>query len=406
MFQSFELPSDPASLAILAVAASSFVWMFRNALSSLVDKLVNVCSFTMDVHMSDSLFHPLLEWLSTKKLVAAKDMAISMDYKNNQKKANLVLGRGNAFIIERGLPLMRIARYHDESVKANYERSDAIHIRLFCFRRKHLFKLLAEITKHAAWNNRAIYDLTEGGWYMSGEPVSVDLPPSEAAQALADLAIDRYRRSPETRRGYLLHGVPGSGKTKLVLFVSQTLNLPIYTVAVNNKEDDESRLMRSLRDTPKHSILLIDDIDMSELGQKRGGNTPLLQALLNVIDGVVKFDSRILFIATNNPDSLDDALVRKGRIDDAVEIKLLTPEEQVVAFERHYGKRPLAVITNHRSTADLYSIFNDHEDDPAGAEKALAWIVPPLTDKPPRTRVMVPKDPLPAWNSHYETHTV
>lgn len=128
------------------------------------------------------------------------------------------------------------------------------------------------------------------------------------------------------RRGYLLHGPPGCGKTSLITALAGELRLPIVLVPLNDRNMDDRGLMQILSEAPKDSLVLIEDIDCalprdtgetSEMAmmQMRGRLPVTLSGLLNAIDGVSAQEGRLLFMTTNYPDRLDDALIRPGRVD-------------------------------------------------------------------------------------------
>lgn len=67
------------------------------------------------------------------------------------------------------------------------------------------------------------------------------------------------------RRGYLLHGLPGGGKSSLVAAVASELKLPIYVLQISNElltDDSLHRLFQTMTLTP--SILLLEDIDAAD----------------------------------------------------------------------------------------------------------------------------------------------
>lgn len=63
------------------------------------------------------------------------------------------------------------------------------------------------------------------------------------------------------RRGYLLHGPTGSGKSSLVTSICTELNLKIYWVQLTNNRLNDERLMAVLNSVPQDHIILIEDID-------------------------------------------------------------------------------------------------------------------------------------------------
>ncbi|KAJ7502638.1 hypothetical protein B0H11DRAFT_645371 [Mycena galericulata] len=156
------------------------------------------------------------------------------------------------------------------------------------------------------------------------------------------------------RRGYLLHGVPGSGKSSLIHAIAGELMLDVYVVSLSSAWISDSVLMGLMGRVPKGAILLLEDLDAAftrsvsrsddngptegpELPPKRRSrekelrdrdrdmmsdlNTLSLSGLLNALDGVAAAEGRILFATTNHLEKLDPALSRPGRMDVWVEFK-------------------------------------------------------------------------------------
>lgn len=126
------------------------------------------------------------------------------------------------------------------------------------------------------------------------------------------------------RRGYLLEGPPGTGKSSFVFAVAGKLNKAIYIINASTIRDDNT-LQRAMN-IASNGIVVMEDIDainISKVRQKDAepvktdmeGYGITLSGLLNAIDGVGASDGRILFLTSNQPDKLDSALLRPGRID-------------------------------------------------------------------------------------------
>jgi len=119
------------------------------------------------------------------------------------------------------------------------------------------------------------------------------------------------------RRGYLLYGPPGNGKSSLIHAVASEINFPIYMISMKNKEEHD--LVEFFRSVPENSIILMEDIDLD--GTQLDGQTKLnLSTLLNILDGVSAREGRIVFMTTNHVVRLDPALIRPGRADRKFEI--------------------------------------------------------------------------------------
>ncbi|KAL4927064.1 BCS1 and AAA domain-containing protein [Aspergillus undulatus] len=171
------------------------------------------------------------------------------------------------------------------------------------------------------------------------------------------------------RRGYLLHGPPGTGKTSLCFAASGLLSLELYLLNLSSKSLDEDELMALFSELPRRCIVLLEDVDCAGMSQKRTADSPSpstettdestedinnnnvagptpgplekqgvsLSGLLNVIDGVAACEGRILVMTTNHPEKLDPALVRPGRIDMSVAFGYSTAADIKELFSAIYS---------------------------------------------------------------------
>ena len=65
------------------------------------------------------------------------------------------------------------------------------------------------------------------------------------------------------RRGYLLYGAPGSGKTSLIHGLAGELGLDIYILSLTNQNMDDATLKSAVIALPFECIVLIEDIDVA-----------------------------------------------------------------------------------------------------------------------------------------------
>jgi hypothetical protein len=125
------------------------------------------------------------------------------------------------------------------------------------------------------------------------------------------------------KRGLLLYGAPGVGKTHTIRYLIG--RLPDVTVVVVT--GNMIRFIReacSIARSLQPSLVVVEDVDL--IGEERGvhaGNNPLLFQLLNEMDGLGDDVDVTFVLTTNRVDVLEPALAsRPGRIDHAVEIPL------------------------------------------------------------------------------------
>lgn len=121
------------------------------------------------------------------------------------------------------------------------------------------------------------------------------------------------------RRGMLLSGEPGTGKTTVVRGLQQELRIPLYVLNLS-RLDDDSLIMALTEISSKKALVLFEDIDVcTNVLHKRGKSTDstklTLAGFLNAIDGVQSPSGTYFIFTTNRPDVLDEAVVRTGRID-------------------------------------------------------------------------------------------
>jgi len=122
------------------------------------------------------------------------------------------------------------------------------------------------------------------------------------------------------RRGYLLFGPPGTGKTSFTLAVAGALKLNICYLNLSGENMDDDGLNRALNQAPANCIILLEDIDAifrsrTAVKGKKGRRSVSFSGLLNALDGVRSQEGRILVMSTNHKERLDPALIRPGRCD-------------------------------------------------------------------------------------------
>lgn len=148
------------------------------------------------------------------------------------------------------------------------------------------------------------------------------------------------------RRGYLLYGPPGCGKSSFITALAGKLEYGICLLNLSERGLTDDRLNHLLNVAPEQTIILLEDIDAafvsreSTLQQKSaydGLNRITFSGLLNCLDGVASTEARIVFMTTNYIDRLDPALIRPGRIDIKEYIGYCTQYQLEEMFKQFFG---------------------------------------------------------------------
>lgn len=140
------------------------------------------------------------------------------------------------------------------------------------------------------------------------------------------------------RRGYLLHGPPGTGKTSLIRALSGAFDRDLALLNIASDRLDDIKLATLMAEIPERSIIVLEDIDAAFNGRtsQDAGKGITFSGLLNALDGILSQDGRILFMTTNHPERLDPALVRPGRIDRKYELGLATGDQIMQHYQLYF----------------------------------------------------------------------
>ena len=120
------------------------------------------------------------------------------------------------------------------------------------------------------------------------------------------------------RRGYLLHGPPGNGKSTAIRAMMTSRGLTAHTLRLFDSNTDDSSLDAlfndALRERP--AMILLEDLDRAFPKTGETKSKVSLQQLLNCLDGVGTGEGIIVVATANEPTILDPAILRRpGRFD-------------------------------------------------------------------------------------------
>lgn len=141
--------------------------------------------------------------------------------------------------------------------------------------------------------------------------------------------------------GILLYGPPGTGKTLIARAVAGEVDAAFFSVKpseimskwVGAAEQNIAKLFAAAREHPR-AVLFIDEVESLVPKRRSNGSTIMKRVVPQILAELEGFDTHVntlLFIgATNEPWSLDPAVLRPGRFDEKIYVGL--PDE--IARER------------------------------------------------------------------------
>lgn len=252
-------------------------------------------------------------------------------------------------------------------------------------------KIRLYVSRGDSWNSRVVPSVKRMDSVVLaddvGEKILADAKRFTMARAWYEDKAIPYRR------GYLLYGPPGCGKTSLILALAVELDCSIYMLSTGDRDLSDQMLYNLVATIKPNSLLVIEDVDAAFRNRAQeavvqpmvevtpGTPAPSLQqngvtfsGLLNSIDGILGGDGRILLMTTNHPDRLDPALMRPGRVDLKVELGKANKAQAQALFVRFFPGNPEVAIDfaasyedKSMSPAELQELFLRNVTEPAQA---------------------------------------
>lgn len=316
----------------------------------------------LEIDNSQGVYDDVLELLAkldSAKRVRRLKLVQSYDKEEDRWLWTPTIGRG-LHLLRDGRKWMLVNRSIDDQSKSELRPRERLEIMLLGRGQSEIRDLVLRSRVREAGKDTLQVYLWAGGCYNLADEKprraldTVFIPPAQRARLLSDMAAfmagksEYRRRGTPWRRGYLLEGPPGTGKSSLIFALACEFGLPIYIINLNTVNGDTG-LQVAFSNVPPRGIAVIEDIDALEVTHQRQPRKPAssapaapgalepsmvvtLSGLLNAIDGVAARDGRILFITSNHANVLDAALLRPGRVDHRETIGLMAePEARAMA---------------------------------------------------------------------------
>lgn len=152
-------------------------------------------------------------------------------------------------------------------------------------------------------------------------------------------------------RGMLVVGPPGCGKTELARAIAREpdIHLEIASYAQWQSRGHLGDMLKAMRASfaaaadQAPSILFLDELDA--FGSRAGGrstqhlsyDTKVITALLEQLDGIDDRVGVVIVAACNHPGVIDPAVLRAGRFDQRVTLRLPDAEALAIILRQHLG---------------------------------------------------------------------
>lgn len=297
------------------------------------------------VFNEDPAFEIVSDWLASISYAKkARKLRLTSDYSEEARTdiAKFSPGIGQHLIFYKGRPVV-VSRYLPDKTGNGAtwgKRREDIRIQTLGTTPSLMHELIAEIMAARAKSARTqteVY-MYRDYWKLACRKDKRSLGSVVMPRAQRDGIVDDIesflsarswyaQRGIPYRRGFLLYGPPGCGKTSLVMAIAGHFSKPIYALNLGSVNGDD-QLIDAITSVPENAILLIEDIDAAQAnrvapppivtlgpGEKAAHQPITMSALLNSIDGAFSREGRILFMTTNHSDKIDPALLRPGRAD-------------------------------------------------------------------------------------------
>lgn len=220
-------------------------------------------------------------------------------------------------------------------------------------------KLLPDILRLATRKGQSADDY--------GRRIALLAPPSGDSRARRTLTLDTLHGMPELvrwgrmlasdirdykaghlpwdecDRGALLYGPPGTGKTTAARALAEFCGVPFFVTSYADWQAQGKGhlgdVMAAIRSVFRKAcenvpaILFIDELDSVNSRDQRDQHSSwwrtIINGLLEELDGTVSRDGLVVIGATNDPEAIDPAIRRAGRLDREIEIPL--PNQHALA---------------------------------------------------------------------------
>jgi len=327
--------------------------------------LVGQITLSLTVKDEDTAFVWVKEWFLEQGFLR-RVRRVDLDTTVRSDRLALIPAPGRHWFWNAGRPFTVEFHRSEETRGWLPRRSESFSFQTIGRRQSFLKQFVSEIVECHRRNCVSSLFVHDDGWnrvsgYTPRQADSIVLPAGEMERLMQDVARfkaskNRYRQlGVPYHRGYLLHGPPGTGKSSLTSAIAASFAMSIY--AINLGDFNDRTLINAVHEVPLNSVILFEDIDCMSTGragerrdirsnrlpiqddERKGGVDKFgvtLSGLLNVLDGF-NTPEDVLFVMTSNCiESIDQALLRPGRIDYRLYLGKATREQKTELYRRFF----------------------------------------------------------------------
>lgn len=365
------------------------------------------CMMSLEVASKDKSYYWLLNWLSTRGM-RTQHLSVETTYSQTEAgkidtQYDFIPSPGNHFFRYKNT-WIRVERNREKQMIDLHRGAPWESVTLTAIgRNRNVYVEILEEARQMALQQQEgktiMYTAMGSEWRPFGYPrkkrpiTSVILDTGVSEKILNDIKEFSGNskwymdRGIPYRRGYLLYGPPGCGKSSYINALAGVLDYSICVLNLSDRGLTDDRFNYLLTTAPEQSIVLLEDIDAAFESREINENPAAYQGLsrltmsgvLNAIDGVASAEARIIFMTTNYVDRLDPALIRPGRVDLKQKIDYANEDILQRMFSRFYPEQPetraeefsRTVMSHNRpvSAAQIQGLFLMYKNEPDLAMK-------------------------------------
>lgn len=340
-----------ASGGLLMVVLGGLIAYVRNVPSQLYALFLRFFTVEVSFYSTDEVFFHMERWLKHQKYNNKCKALLATTDRSQEGKVLLIPAYGRHYFIYRNrLVIMdRNNEGNDGGNNSGKKTSirDRITVRIYSRNRGLAEQILQEARDFYYSNDYdklIVYCADWGGWTKFSERDLKGTVPILAGNLYDEILNDvtRFLSSKDDyqrlgisyKRGYLLKGPPGGGKTSLIISMAESFKRNICIINLSSPRLSDDDLVRLFTSIPSNSILALEDIDCLKIThdreseeEKEEDSRVSLGTLLNLLDGILTASGMVVFATTNHADRLDPALCRPGRFDRTYYIDNAIPEQ-------------------------------------------------------------------------------